>query len=112
MTSPSKVRGAKWERDIVDFLNGQGWEVERTRSGWADDRGDIHGVPGVCIEAKDQKKHALGSWADERDVETINAKADIGFLVVKRLRKASPAHAYWIMSGYDAVTLLKKAGYA
>jgi len=44
MTNPSKDKGDAYERTIVDYLRNCGFRADRTRAGWTDDRGDIHGI--------------------------------------------------------------------
>ena len=53
MTNRNGVRGAKAERDLVVWLRSNGFpDACRARGEGAADRGDIGGIPGVCVQAK------------------------------------------------------------
>jgi len=57
VTSPQKRKGSAAELAVAKWLRKLGWiHAERSRAGWQDDRGDIDGMPGVCIEVKAEKK--------------------------------------------------------
>ncbi len=94
------------------YLNEQGWGLaeRRARTG-ALDQGDITGVPGVCIEAKNTNRITLGAFLDEAETEAMNARADIGVAWIKRRGKASPGAGYVLMSGETLAKLLREAGY-
>jgi hypothetical protein len=80
------------------------------RSGWADDRGDIDGIPGVVIEVKNCKRFELAAWMAETEAEVANAGAATGLLVVKRRGMFDPAGWYAITALADWATLAKDAG--
>jgi hypothetical protein len=108
----SKQRGTRWESAIVAYLIDRGWtQTERRTLSGARDRGDIAGIPGVVIEAKDQKRMSLAEWLDEATVETANAHARIGVVWFKRRGKTSPGSGYVVMSGDTFTQLLKAAGW-
>jgi len=74
MTSPQKRKGSSAELAVAKWLRTWGWvNAERSRAGWTDDRGDIDGVPGVCIEVKNCKSIDIPGWLGELDVEMDNA---------------------------------------
>ena len=53
MSNPNGARGAKAERDLVVWLRGHGWpDACRARGEGTVDRGDIGGIPGVCVQVK------------------------------------------------------------
>lgn len=88
MSTKSKAKGTGAERDVVKYLRSAGWTgAERRALSGNKDRGDIAGIPGVCIEVKAQARPEISKWARELDVEMVNAEADFGFLVVKRAYK-------------------------
>lgn len=108
----SKVKGTSWETAIVRYLVEQGWpHVERRTLAGVHDRGDIAGIPGVAIEAKNCKTMTLGAWIDEAETERTNAHADIGVVWHHRRGKSSPADGFVTMSGSMFVALLRFAGY-
>lgn len=108
----AKKAGTAWETAIVRYLCGEGWTLaeRRARTG-ALDQGDITGIPGVCIEAKNTNRITLGQFLDEAETEAANANADIAVAWVKRRGKASPADGYVILSGKTFADLLRGAGY-
>lgn len=110
--SASKTKGSRWEAAIVDYLRQYGWpHAERLIAGATHDRGDIAGVIGVVIEAKNQARHSLAEWVDEATVEAGNANADLGVVWAHRRGFASPAKGYVVMDGETFVGLLRAAGY-
>jgi hypothetical protein len=85
VTSPQKRKGSAAELAVAKWLRKLGWvHAERSRAGWTDDRGDIDGMPGVCIEVKAEKKFDLPGYLRELEVEMGNAKAWTGTVIIKR----------------------------
>ena len=85
MTSPQKRKGSAAELAVAKWLRKLGWiHAERSRAGWTDDRGDIDGMPGICIEVKNEKKIDLPGYLRELEVEIANAQAWTGTVIVKR----------------------------
>ena len=110
--SKQRAKGTKWESDIVAYLREHGFpHVERRSLNGVNDRGDITGIPGVVIEAKNQARHSFAEWLDEAEAERVNDRAGVGFVWAKRRGFASPARAYVVMSGEQVVELLHAAGY-
>ncbi len=108
----AKAAGRTWESAIVDALIYRGWpHAERRRMAGANDRGDIAGVVGVCIEAKNTKAISLAAFLDEAHMEQRNASARIGVAWIKRRGKASALDGYVVMDGDAFLDLLKEAGY-
>lgn len=108
----AKQAGTRWESAIVDYLASRGWRhAERRAKTGAHDKGDITGVPGVVIEAKDVAKITLSEFLREAQVEAENAGALVGAAWIKRRGKASPGEAYVVMDGETFTHLLREAGY-
>jgi hypothetical protein len=85
VTSPQKRKGSAAELAVAKWLRKLGWiHAERSRAGWQDDRGDIDGMPGICIEVKNEKRIDLPSYLRELEVEIANAQAWTGTVIVKR----------------------------
>jgi len=85
VTSPQKRKGSAAELAVAKWLRKLGWiHAERSRAGWTDDRGDIDGMPGVCIEVKNEKRIDLPGYLRELEVEIANAQAWTGTVIVKR----------------------------
>lgn len=110
--SRSKQRGTSWESKLVGYLQSTHWPlVERRTLSGRYDKGDIAGIPGVVVEAKDQQTLRIPEWWRETLVEAENAGADIAALWVKRRGFTSPADGYVVISGETFVELLHEAGW-
>ncbi len=109
MSSAAKAKGSKAERDLVSYLLEWFPYAERRLAGATEDKGDIAGVNGVCIEVKDHKQMALAGWVEEMLVETKNAKAWTGVVVHKRKGKGNAGDWYATMTVSMWVELLRKA---
>jgi len=108
----AKTKGTAWESKIVAFLGCVGWpHVERRTLNGARDKGDIAGIPGVVIEAKNQNRTSLAEWLDEAEAEGRNAGAAVRVVWAHRKGKAHPGDGYVVMTGSQFVELLKGAGY-
>ncbi|MFI6813742.1 hypothetical protein ACIBG7_15080 [Nonomuraea sp. NPDC050328] len=148
MTARPKDIGTAAETAVVRALRRLGFpHAERRALAGAHDLGDVTGTPGVCWEVKggQQTKHprpsdlTVAQWMAETEAERINARADIGVLVIQRHGVgAANAHLWWaymptwqtawVATGHlvadrqvgdirarmllaDACTLLRAAGY-
>lgn len=116
MANPSKNKGTAWESKIKDFLNGMGFRTERRALTGAQDRGDIAGIMGVVIEAKDCQRVELAGWLAEAHKEAMAESLalrvpTLGVVWFKRRGKSQAADGYVVMDGIDFATLLTKAGY-
>ncbi len=108
----AKKAGTSWESEIVCFLIEAGWpHAERRRLSGALDKGDVAGVVGVCIEAKNTAAITLSSFLDEAQVEGRNAGADVAVAWIKRRGRSRAADGYVVMDGSTFTQLLKEAGY-
>lgn len=112
VTSPSKMKGSAFEREIVQYLQQRGWTgAERTRAGWVDDRGDIDGVVGVTWECKNRRALELAEWVDELVVEMANGGTKAGAVVHKRKGVTNAERYYCTLPLSVFCDLLKEAGY-
>ena len=110
--SKSKQKGTAFETAVVRFLQENGFPyAERAPLSGNKDRGDITGTPGLVWECKNHKTLELAKWMQETLVETVNANADAGILVVKRRGQGDLGHQYAIVDLATMVWLLKEAGY-
>lgn len=106
--SKSRAKGTSAEVAIVAYLNDHGFPyAERRALAGINDRGDIAGVPGVVIEAKNCETITLSAWLKEAATEAVNAGVDIGVVWAKRRGKGSPGDWYVIMPGSTFVELIK-----
>ena len=105
--SAARAKGTRWESSIVTYLNEQGFVMaERRALSGSLDKGDVTGIPGVVIEAKNTKTINLAQFLDEANAEALNAKASVGIAWIKRRGKTSPAEGYVLMSGETFIELL------
>ena len=116
MSNPQKQKGSAYERSIVTFLRERGHAVDRTRAGWADDRGDVHGLhhPDLgpfTIECKNHRAMALSEWMGELEREVAANSGTLGAVVHKRKGVADAAEQYATMPLRMLVQLIKEAGY-
>jgi len=116
MSNPQKQKGSEYERAIVRYLTLQGFDVERTRAGWADDRGDIHGLShpvlgNFTIECKNHKTLTLSSWFAELERERAANGGGLGAVVHKRQRVTDSEQQYASLPLWMLVQLLTQAGY-
>jgi hypothetical protein len=111
VSNPAKRKGDAYERSIIEYLRSEGFTVDRTRAGWSDDRGDIHGIGGLVLECKNHKTLALSGWLEELRVEMVNAGCDMGAVVHKRRGSQEGGEQYATLPLKLLVQLLRKAGY-
>lgn len=99
MTSPQRRKGSVFENEIVKFLRDHGFPfAERAYgAGRPDDVGDINGIAGWCIEAKNHKSMDLAGWANEAAAEATNARCRWWAVIAKRRNKPI-SDAYVVMS--------------
>ncbi len=110
--SRSRAKGTAWESAIVTYLRDQGWpHAERRALQGSRDRGDIAGLPGVVVEAKNCRALDLAGWLDEATTEQANAGANVGAVWVKRRGRTNPDAGYVVMAGATFTALLREAGY-
>ncbi|WP_069883478.1 hypothetical protein [Streptomyces luteocolor] len=107
--SASKRKGTSAETAIVTYLRAMGFtQAERRALAGTLDRGDIAGIPGVVIEAKNCARQELAAWVAEAELERDNDKADLGVVWHKRRGKSHPAHWFVTMSGEQFAAVLRE----
>ena len=116
MVNPQKQKGSSYERSIVNYLRDMDFRVDRTRAGWTDDRGDIHGVTSArgepfTFECKNHRKDGLPGWIKELQTEITNAGGMVGAVIHKKHGTTDPGEQYATMPLSMLVQLLKEAGY-
>lgn len=105
--NPSKRKGTSWEVRLVQYLRDSGFPyVERRALEGKNDRGDISGIPGVVIEAKNAKRVELAQWVDEMVAEKANAKAQVGAVVFPR-RSHRTGRAYVVLELDDFLEMVR-----
>lgn len=80
----ARDKGTRWNKEVARYLAVSGWPLAETRArnGTAD-RGDVSGVAGVMIEAKNVARPRLGKFMGEVVVQTANADAQLGVVWMK-----------------------------
>jgi len=114
MASPrySKDKGRAWENAIVEFLDTLGVPgVERRRLAGSQDKGDISGIRGVMIEAKNERGWKIPEWLREVDRQMRNAKAPVGVVWARVMGKPKAGDGVIIMHPHTFLGLLEAAGY-
>lgn len=110
--SAAKRAGTSWESAIVAYLSANGFpHAERRALNGAKDRGDIAGIPGVVIEAKNRKVIDLAGFIDEAEAERANDGARLGVAWIKRRGRGSAGDGYVVLTGAAFVELLRLAGW-
>ena len=108
----AKAKGRTWENAIVATLIEAGWpHVERRRLAGHLDRGDIAGIPGVVIEAKNTATISLPSFIAEANQEAANDGGALGVAWIKRRGRPSALDGYIAMDPPTFIQLLIEAGY-
>lgn len=100
--SKSRSTGTTAETAVVRYLQNWWPAAERRALSGNKDKGDVAGIPGVCIEIKAAKTLELAAWRRETWTEMENAGAHTCVLVVKRPYKpVSKWDAYMPMTQLD-----------
>lgn len=108
MTNKPKILGTTWETAVVTYLRDRLYpNAERRALASGADKGDIINAGPYIWECKNTKSIDLAGGMDEVKVEMSNAKAEFGFLVVKRRRK-STGEAYAVMTLSQLVAILER----
>lgn len=97
--------GTRGETAIARVFQANGWpSCERRTLNGALDRGDLTGIPGICVEVKSgetarrapNQPALIRKWMAETEVERRNAHADFGILVIRRGGFGDRnAHLWW-----------------
>jgi hypothetical protein len=114
MSNPSKQKGTAAETAVVGYLRSRGWlHAERRAHHGNTDKGDLTGIPGVCVEIKDHKvsSQSFPAYIDEAEAEKRNANAEVGVAWVKRRGTTDPGRWIVAMTGEQFTDLLKAAGW-
>jgi hypothetical protein len=115
MPNPNKNKGDAYERSIVGYLRERGFDADRTRAGWEDDRGDIHGISRnnipFTLECKNHRRDNLPGWIAELHAEIANNGGLLGAVVHKRSGTTDASAQYATLPLGMLVRLLREAGY-
>jgi hypothetical protein len=87
MTGSAKRKGDRAELEVQGLLREEGFDARRALgAGRADDMGDIHGIPGTCIQvaAWNDLSRAVREKLPALERQMQNSKSDWGGLFVRR----------------------------
>lgn len=71
----AETAAARWLTDVL------GMKVTRTPQYGSKDRGDLQGVPNLCVELKNTKRPLFVKWAAELECECLNAACGYGVVL-------------------------------
>lgn len=109
--SRSKAKGTSWESLICKHLAAEGFpNIERRVLNGSQDRGDVAGIPGWVIEAKNCARTELAAWIDEATKEQANDGAEFSAVWHHRRGKGQPADGFVTMTGATFTRILKALG--
>lgn len=112
--SKNKAKGTSAETALVNYLKVNGFPLaERKAMQGKHDAGDVTGTIGLAWEVKNHRTYKIPAWLEELEVETDNAEADYGILVIKPVGVGiTRVDAWWaVMPVGELVTLVRDAGY-
>ena len=94
-----KAKGSAFERAVVDYLRDHGhpYAERHYGAGRREDVGDVDGVVGWTIEAKNYKAMHLAEWSDEAEHERQHGRQRFAAAIAKR-RCKPVAQSYVVMS--------------
>lgn len=107
MANPNGRKGSAFETACIDYMRRNGFPYAERRVPTGNrDRGDLGGVPGLCLEFKNHKLIDLAGFMDEVVAEKANAAAQVGAAVVKR-RNYGVDRAYFVCEFSQGLDLLR-----
>lgn len=116
----SRAKGATAEQHLAAYLRGHGdpWADARrsVAAGWSNgstsspDRGDLTGVPGLCVQVKNTKRAMVDKFLADTWRE-VRAQAEaagnlVPLLVEKRAGAADPGRWWLWMSASDYIAVV------
>ena len=112
MGTLSKEKGKRFEREVAHLFREYGYDAHRTAQyrGNTGDAGDVEGVPGFHIEAKNQEKMRLYDWMKQSVSDAAaEGKGNLPVVLHKANRKpvlVTMRFEDWIQM-YSAYQLMK-----
>lgn len=104
----ARAKGSAFAKAVAVYLSENGFPYcERRVDGGSRDRGDISGLPGVCIEAKATRDIDLAGAVDEAAREAANDGASVAVAVIKR-KNRPVGRAYAVVELETMVRLLRE----
>jgi hypothetical protein len=98
VTSANKRKGDLFNRQIIKHLIAEGiTDAHRYQDGYHLDRGDVAGIPGIVIQAKNVVQVKWSNWFLNVRLQQVHAASPIGILALKRQGRSDPAEATAIL---------------
>lgn len=105
--NPSKSKGDRAERDVVNFLDHNGFIARRIIAGAHDDIGDIEVDPDIVLEVKNRYKVELPAYLNALQAQKGNKDAAFGFIAIKIRGKKNAEEWAYVVDGATLVNLIR-----
>lgn len=96
--STSRAKGTRFETLVVDFMRAHFPYAMRHPLHGRVDVGDVHGVPGLCVQCKNTTRAQLSEWIKGVHEQANNAGVSYGVVVHKRVGKAQAEDQFVTMT--------------
>jgi hypothetical protein len=107
MGKSERRKGATWEAVLAKYLRPFFPHVRRTRvSLQTSDVGDLGGIPGWTLQAKNEKALNLAGAVDEAEWQSVNAETPFFAAIIKR-RNKPVQQAYFVVPLHIGVELMR-----
>ena len=90
----AKQKGTEAETAVARYLAFWWPAVTRLAPAGAADKGDLDGVPELCIQVKSQRQMSLAGWVDQAREQAARAGKPFSVVIHKRVRKGDPGEWY------------------
>ena len=108
IVNPSKDKGDRAERALVDFLQHEGFPCRRILAGQHDDIGDIDVDEDVVIEVKNRYRLELPGWCRALSAQIGNKDSAFGFIAFKPRGKTDPLDWVFVVNGETFLNILRR----
>jgi hypothetical protein len=106
--NPSKDKGDRAERALVDFLDHEGFTCRRIVAGHHDDIGDVDVDDDVVLEVKNRYRLELPEWCRNLSAQMGNKDATFGFIAIKPRGKTNPLEWVYVINGETFLNILRR----
>jgi hypothetical protein len=101
-----RAKGNAAEVAVVNWLREHGYpDARRYLAGDGRQPGDIDGVPALCIDVKNQQRHAIGEWLRQAERE---ARSNLPVVVVKPRGETDPGKWWAVLRFEDLIGLIEE----
>ena len=106
--NPSKDKGDRAERALVDFLDHEGFTVRRIVAGHHEDIGDLDIDDDIVLEVKNRYRLELPAWCRALSAQMGNKDATFGFIAIKTRGKTNPLDWCFVINGETFLNILRR----